>query len=310
MDLGPRPGAFVTPDGSGWPSPRGPLTRLALALASRPPRLAESRARPGLVCRLGDPELGRRLRAVDLVAADIDECLFPGFSQTVLGHLTVFEIAARPEKPRDLALLPQLLHGGLYIRRVSLLARWGRMPENQSLMERYERSMRGVPEVYFLRGARLLPGLSYPGALDCLALLARRAVVGTVSFGIAPIARAFAEAVEARLPEARLFTEANRLRFAPDRNGRPVFVGYERPLRCRPEDKADILSARLSRHGARCPLVIGHGPDEVPMAELARSLGGLSLGFCPRPEDASHFDLVVEAPDFTALVERLRSHLR
>jgi len=282
------------------------LTRLALASAARPTRRGERPPPAGLTTALPQAEVARRLRAVDLVAADIDECVFPGFTQTFLGHLTFFHILGEPQRPADLGLLRQLARGGLYIRKVSLLHRLHRTPSNEALMERYERSMMGIPRAYFDRGAAAIPDLSHPDALACLALLSRRAVVGTVSFGIHLISGAYADALARLNPRGEFFAEANEIRFEPGRDGRPCFSGYRRPLRTDPEEKGHILRRRLKRHGAATPLVFGNGRDEAAMAAEARRRGGLSVGINVVPAEQDLFDVLVHGRGWGPLLELLR----
>jgi hypothetical protein len=57
---------------------------------------------------------------------------------------------------------------------------------------------------------------------------------------------------------------------------------------------------------ARRPLVIGHGPDEAPMAGFAREQGGLSIGFRPDAGWSEHFDLVVDAMTWRPVTRLLR----
>lgn len=266
------------------------------------PMTVHSLLAPGIESRLDRVELARRLRRVDLAAVDIDECLFPGFSQTHLGYLIFYYILTRPRSPADLKFVPQLLRGGAYIRRVGLLHRLGRTPTNIELMTRYERSMMGIPEVYFVNGARTIPARSYPGVRRLLERIGRRVPTGLISFGIHLIAEEYMAQLNAGPAPCVAFAEANRIRFARAGEGGPrVFTGYEPPLMTSPADKLALLERRLERAGASCPLVVGNGRDEAAMADRARVLGGLSIGFQPAAEVAEHFDVVVRGPDWVPM---------
>jgi hypothetical protein len=257
--------------------------------------------------RFPEREVERRLASVDLVAIDIDECFSPGFSQTILGHRIFWTILTRPLVRADRRYLPQLLAGGAYIERVELARRLtGRLPTNRELMRRYERSMRGIPEAYFRDGAAIVAGRAHAGAAETVAILGRHFVVGLVSFGI----HLLVEEVGRRLAGVS-FVECNRVSFDLDAGGgRRGFAGYLEPLRADPRDKRELLEDRLRRHGARVPLIVGNGADELEMAGLARERGGLSIGFRPEAGAAAGFDLVVSAADWRPLgrlVERALS---
>lgn len=258
---------------------------------------------PGIESRFGRAELQQRLAAVDLVATDIDECLFPGFSQAVLGHLILYRILTRPYALGDLRLVPQLVSGGAYVRRVRLRRRLGwSIPDNTQLMRRYVQSMAGIPEAYFRAGARTIPDRSFAGARRSLALLGRRAAVGLISFGIHLIAEEYMQQLNAAAEQPYvLFAEANPITFDAGPDGRPAFAGYRSALRTQPRHKREVLERRLAHHGARCPLILGHGPDEIEMVALARELGGLSIAFRPIPIADPHFDVAIWAPNWRPL---------
>jgi hypothetical protein len=261
---------------------------------------------PGITSRYSRTDLQQRLEAVDLVAVDIDECMFPGFSQNVLGHLIFNQIVTRPLSGADLRYVPQLVRGWAYVRKALLLRRLGRSPSNVELMRRYEKSMMGIPEEYFRRGARLIPDRSYPGVLQTLCLLGQRAPVGLISFGIHLIAEEYLAQLTTTGDPCVSFVDANRVRFAGRDGARPGFAGYDEPLMTRPADKLRVLEQRLSQYGAAVPLIIGNGKDEVQMASLAKERGGLSIGFRPGPDIQQHFDLVVSSDSWMPLLGLLQ----
>jgi hypothetical protein len=261
---------------------------------------------PGITSRYSRIELKERLATVDLVAVDIDECIFPGFSQNVLGQLIFNQIVTRPLSSADLRFVPQLVRGWAYVRKVLLNKRLGRMATNLELMHRYEKSMMNIPFEYFRRGARLIPDRSYPGVLQTLCLLGHRAVVGLVSFGIHLIAEEYMAQLTTADGPCVSFVDANRVRFAARDGARPVFSGYDEPLMTRPADKLRVLEHRMEQYGAGVPLVIGNGKDEVEMAALARERGGISIGFRPGSSVQEHYDLVVRSDSWMPLLDLLR----
>jgi hypothetical protein len=265
----------------------------------------------GISSRYPGDELLARLLEVDLVASDIDECLFPGFSQSYLGHQIFFDIVTRPETVTDVRFVPQLVHGGAFIRKVSLLRRVGRPPGNAALMRRYEHSMWLIPRAYFLKGAQRIPGRSFPGVAETLALLGRRVPVGLISFGIQLIADEYMRQLNDAGPRPFVvFAEANPVTFVPGSDGRLAFAGYDPSPRTEPRHKREILEQRLLAHRASRPLVIGNGRDECEMAALAARRGGLSFGFQPEPQDARCFDVVIRTRDWVPLADLLHQMLQ
>lgn len=257
---------------------------------------------PGLRSRFDRAALAARLQSVDLVAVDIDECIFPGYSQSWLGYLIMQQLLTRPERLDDLRHVPQLIAGGVYIQKVDLLRRLERQPTNRALMARYVQSMRGIPEGYFLRGAERIPGRTYAGAAACLALLGRRAPLGLISLGVHVVAGAYRRWLDRRAGATVVaFIEANQIVFEAGGDGRARFSGYAPPLRVGPADKLRALEHRLDEHGARCPLVLGNSVDEASMAALARARGGLSVGYRPTRAAAAAFDLQIHARDWRPL---------
>ncbi|MBN1652960.1 MAG: hypothetical protein JXA30_04210 [Deltaproteobacteria bacterium] len=264
---------------------------------------------PNLRSRFCPDELRERLLRSDIVAVDLDECVNPGFSQTELGYLIFFAIATKPLASSDRRFLPQMLAGGAYIRKVSFLSRIGRIPSNQELMQRYEKSMRGIPEAYFFTQARRIPTRSFSGALETLRLLGRRVPLGFISLGIDIIAEEYVRQLNCDGKPHVRFADSNRIIFATDDNGRRVFERYHAPLLVGPEDKLRILKLRMAQLDASYPLVIGNSNDEIAMATLARNSGGLSIGILPARCDASEFDLMVTTPSWLPLLTLLEKML-
>ena len=265
---------------------------------------------PGIRSRYNLLQVRRRLRNLDLTAVDIDECLFPGFSQSVLGYLIFFRLMTRPRRLTDLRLVPQLLSGGVYIRKKDLLRRMGHTPTNQELMLRYEQSMRMIPECYFRRGAEAIPGRSFNGALETLRLLGQRTTLGLISFGIDVISEEYQRQINRGGNDCVRFLVSNRILFRRRPCGVYVFEGYRQPLLTEPGDKLRALQQRLADLKLERPLVIGNGRDEAEMAALARERGGLSIGFRPRPADQRAFDLLVDARDWRPLLRLVKGSLQ
>jgi hypothetical protein len=248
---------------------------------------------PNLRSRFDPAELGERLRRSDIVAVDLDECVYPGFTQSDLGYLMFFAIAARPLDPSDRRFLPQMIAGGAFVRKVALLRRLGHTWPTRELMQRYEQSMRGIPEDYFLSQVTRIPGRSNIDAIDVLRLLGRRAPLGLVSLGIDVIVAEYIRQLNGDGQPVVRFADSNRILFVDGDREKRVFQGYGSPLLTGPEDKRRALEARMAQFQASCPLVIGNSGDEAAMASLASRRGGISIGIRPSKPDSPAFDVCV-----------------
>ncbi|MFP4058585.1 MAG: hypothetical protein ACLF0G_17095, partial [Candidatus Brocadiia bacterium] len=232
--------------------------------------------------------------ASDLVALDLDHCIFPGYSQTALGERVAWRLLARPARFLDRRFLPRLGLGGLCFALKEARRLLGRETSMERLMARYERAMRGIPEPYVLDAAKAIPPASYPLAEATIAELCRLAPTGIVTLGLDVVARAYMEAFA-----GLSFYEANRVVFRTAARRDRVFGGYDRAsLMLDGGDKRRALERRMGDLGATTPTTVGHSEDDVPLASLARERGGLGIGFNPPASLRESFDVVVHGLDW------------
>ncbi|HUT35750.1 MAG TPA: hypothetical protein VNE39_19840 [Planctomycetota bacterium] len=242
-------------------------------------------------------ELRAAYARTDLVALDLDECIFPGYSQEALGARAAWRLLRKPLRRRDWRLLPRLCLGGAYRAWTRAKQLVGAATPAAQLIAWYERTMRGIPEEYFAQAAGRLPKHSLPLAAETVELLATHAPTGIVTLGLDVVARAYAE----RWPGLSFF-EANTVVFRPGPGGGRVFEGYDRErMLAGGEDKRRAVERRLAQSGASVPTVVGHNDDDVPMARLARERGGLAVGFRPTPRLFDEFDAVAAGPDWESV---------
>jgi phosphoserine phosphatase len=247
-------------------------------------------------------ELRAAYRRTDLVAVDLDECLFPGFSQKELGLRLMRRLLRRPLRPGDRRFLPQLAWGAFRLGVSQAKMRFGWKTPIRRLIRRYEQAMRGIPETYFTEAARTIPGDSCALAAETVAELAAQAPTGIITLGIDIVARAYLEEFRTDAGPSLRFFGANTILFGPGPAGTRVFERYDpSALMLAGEDKRLALERRMAEFGAAVPTTIGHSEQDVPLARLSRERGGLAIGFNPTPALEDAFDVVVRGRDWEPL---------
>ena len=248
----------------------------------------------GILTQRPVAELRAAFARTGLFALDLDECIFPGFSQAALGARVFRSLLREPARAGDRRFLPKLLFGGLYFAFTEAKRFLGAPTAPRRLFAWYEWVMRGIPEAYFRQAARRLPRRSYPLASETIGLLASHAPTGLVTLGLDVVAQAYLEQFGTAERPGLTFFESNVLLFRPDGRGESCCAGYDRErLMADGAAKRRALERRLATHGATVATVVGHNDEDVPMARLARETGGLAIGFHPPQRLWDAFDAVV-----------------
>jgi len=139
-------------------------------------------------------ELRAAFARTEIIALDLDECIFPGYTQVELGRRVARRVLLRPRRARDRRFLAQLAWGGVLFGVKEAKRLLGVGTPMRRLVRRYERVMRGIPEEYLAAAAREIPASSFALAAETVAELAARAPVGIVTLGLDVVARAYLEA--------------------------------------------------------------------------------------------------------------------
>ena len=237
----------------------------------------------------------------EIIALDLDQCVFPGYSQTELGARIARRLLRHPEQPGDRRFLPQLGLGGLLFAVKEAKLFFGLGTPMRRLVAWYERVMRGIPERYVLAAARGIPQDSFPFAAETVAELAARARTGIISLGLDVVVRAYLEQLHTAAGPSLSFFDANVVVFRGEGAGR-VFDRYDPAAFMETgHDKRRALERRMAQFGARVATTIGHSDDDVPLAALARECGGLAIAFNPPARLRDAFDVVVRGGDWEAM---------
>jgi len=253
----------------------------------------------GIMARPPLLELRAAYRRTDIIALDLDHCVFPGYSQTVLGRRIAWRLLRRPQRGRDRRFLPKLALGAFFFSIKEAKLFLGLATPMRRLVARYERVMRGIPEHYFTEAAEGIPGDSYPLAAETVAELAARARTGIITLGLDVVARAYVGAFRTADAPSLSFFDANTVAFRREGGLGRVFERYDpEALMLSGEHKRRALERRMADFDAQVPTTIGHSEDDAPLARLARQRGGLAIGFNPPPRLRGAFDVVVAGQDW------------
>lgn len=245
-----------------------------------------------------EESIRRMVERCDCCVVDLDQCIYPGFTQTTLGKILVTRCLFRNQ-----ALLPRLLGGAFYISFTRAAQLMGRNPSNFELMSAFCRVIRNFPRKMLEEQSRRLPKRGPQEWREALGEVAARMSVYLVTFAIEPIARSYGEARDYRGRKIFRGYRSTPLEF--DREGRITGCSFSKdslsPLR-----KLEILRELLQGDSFDRPLVIGHGRDEAPMAVYASELNGGSIALADRGKASRDFQIILPAGDWRRLAAALR----
>ncbi len=236
-----------------------------------------------------DKEIGEKIRRLvsrcDVCIVDLDQCVYPRFTQTALGRLLLI----RSLSPKNRVFFPRLVADAFFISLTRTRQLFGRKPTNFMLMSAFSRVIRGMPLKLIEECASRLPGKGPRDWREALGRISSAMDTYLLTFSIDPVAAAY-----------------GRTR---DSAGRPIFRGWRgtplavsgetidkvifSPRSLSPEAKLKAMEEIMASGGGERPLIIGHGEDESAMAIRARREGGGSIGFSKAGGTVAEFDLVL-----------------
>ncbi len=233
------------------------------------------------------------LTSLDACILDFDDCLYPGISKVSVAIHAGQSVIFNPYHFSDCCHLPRLALAAAALLASRASQRLGGPTTNADLVRQYMRLLRPIPLPYFQAAAARIPSRLRPGAWDSLGWLAARWSVCIVSLALTDVLDAVDAELQARTGYGFAFKRGNDL--AKWRSGQafsPVLTA---------EDKRAHMAEALAQIKCRHPLVIGHDDEDMGMVELAREMGGVSIGFAPPARLAPRFDLVLPRPDWNSV---------
>jgi hypothetical protein len=234
---------------------------------------------PHIYSRWEAEKLRRRLREVDLVLIDLDDCMYPGTTNlTLLRNLFVLLLYRRKYKVlfRLIGYLPILFL-------LKCLQLFGLGVDNCKLILFFCQMVKSIPFFYLQTAAQPIPCHSFAGTKESLAVLSKKSKIGLISLGL------------------DIVLEEYKKQF---RDGKPLIDFYNgtqiKPLKL--IDKSEKTRERIKEFNAQTPLIIGHNKDDLGAMKVGKEKGGLILGFNPSRKVIGQCDIIVKAKDWQPLV--------
>ena len=236
-----------------------------------------------------------RLRQVDLVASDVDECMLPFIGQAKAGLYVLRRVALSVRNAREAQLAARMGARAGSILAQKYFHKLTGKSQNSRLILQFQEFVMGAPMKYFESSARRLVHQGLPGVDETFRVFNRRGVpAGLISLGLDVIVDNYGKHLHKAHGVDIAFTDCTRV--IVDRG---KFGGYDpRMTLTMPEHKARRITARAQEYGAACPLVIGHDRDDMEMFRAGRELGGMALGVNPMADAYPLLDIAVFAPDW------------
>jgi hypothetical protein len=230
------------------------------------------------------------LDSIDVCVTDFDGCMYPGISKVKVARDVGIAIAAKPIRSCDRRHIPRI---GIAAVILVICRLWQKLTSRVSdadLVRLYARLLSPIPSEYFRRAAAGIPPKLLPGVEEAFGWLAERWPVGVVSLALVDVLEAVDRHLEVHTGHRFDFLCGNHITaLQAETDSRPVLTA---------EDKRVHMADQIARLGCSCPLVIGHDREDLGLVELAREMGGVSIGLKPHPCIAHHFDLVVSSGDW------------
>lgn len=250
-----------------------------------------------IIYNLPKEKVLERLRDVDIVCTDLDECLFPFFTQVLVAGEILIESFFKRNKWK---YIPQLLGGALFILFLLAISLGNiRIFSNHFLMKRFSRAMRGIPLALIKKHSRYIHTFFYTESLHFLQLCAEKQIpISILSLSIQPI-------LEELKDNIGFISDVIGNTICADPTG-SLFADYQKPLMQNGQDKLQAFFESTKNTAFHCPLIIGHSEDEIPLVQYCRSVGGLSIGINPKKHLRGEFDIVLQSVNWTPLCTLMR----
>jgi len=238
------------------------------------------------------------VRRCDLCVVDLDQCIYPRFTQTTLGRYLLWKSL----KPRYWKFLPRLLSGAGYISRTRAVGLLGGRAANHELMAAFSRVIRGIPLKLVEDCAGRLPEKGPQVWREALGMISVRMKAYLLTFSIDPVARAYGMARDGFGRQIFAGWRGTGLNTA---GGLITGVDFSRYALSAPA-KLEALEDIMRDGGFEHPLIIGHGPDEALLAVRSRELGGGSIGFLRPGDSVADFELLLPGDGWRSIAAALK----
>ena len=230
--------------------------------------------------------LKEKLKKVDLVLVDMDDCIYPGTTNLALLRNLFLILLHRGEYNalfKIMSYLPILL--GM---KCLQLLDWG--IDNRRLTLFFSRMNGNVPLFYLQTAVQPIPSHSFPGTKETLTILSGKSKIGLISLSLEIILEEYKRQFRAGGISLIDFYDGMQA------NGSELI------------DKGEKARERIQEFRAEMPLVIGHNRDDLGMISMVKEKSGIVLGFNPSREVARQCDIIVNAKNWQPLVDYLSTN--
>lgn len=259
---------------------------------------------PGVYSRYSKEELKNIFKGLDLVIADLDECIFPGITEVAVYRNICLNLIRR-RKIKNCLLLGRLLAhaAAMYLMKFGQMLYLG--ISNKRLILYFTKSVKSVPQAYLEKATVPIPGRSYAGARETLEILSEKAKVGIISQGLDIVLNEYVKQFKDTSGSIIDFWDGNILAELVDyqNKARSNFI-FDR------HDKETHTRRRIGQFGAQKTMVIGHNRDDLGMIKVVKEHGGIVIGFNPTAEVEKWCDIVVTGKNWLGLKQIVQDNVR
>ena len=248
-------------------------------------------------------ELKKRIRLVDIIGLDVDNCLIAGHGQIHIGIKLLPDIMLEAFMGFPAMFFTKVCAGVCGLCFFKLKKLLGTDSFNLFIMKCFAHTLKGISKDAFDEAVEDFRRLMRPGAEEAMQFLANSSPLVLLSLGLEPVARWLRDRIKDCDTVHRIVVHANPVHFKKDGKSM-VFTGYAGyPKIKNGEDKLNLLVREAERVGARTPMVIGHDENDLEMVKWTRNRRGVTIGFAPKKRYSGLFDVVVLEPSWYSLIE-------
>ena len=99
-------------------------------------------------------DIAKKIATLDIAVCDLDQCLFPGFSQIALTKFMFRSLLKNPHLSKNLKVKFKIFTAVLFMLKVKAKGFIGRHTEHMDLIRKYERIVEEIPQEYFTEAAK------------------------------------------------------------------------------------------------------------------------------------------------------------
>ncbi len=255
----------------------------------------------GISLNISIDELISKIRCVDIIGLDVDNCLLDGHGQIHVGLKLLPDIVKVAFRRFPLGTLMKIGMGICGLSMFKLKKILGTQRFNLFIMHCFAKTLEGVDKESFEKAVCDFENFLRPGAREAVIMFAGFAPVVLLSLGIEPVVKWFVKSLGKVDSKYSVVAYSNRVCFE-SKGGKEIFSGYEgQPILKNGRDKLKFLKHEAELEKAKFPLVIGHDENDMEIINWAKNRGGIAIGLAPEKMFRDIFDVIVTKPSWNEL---------